>query len=66
MHCFQWDWKSEPEWKDINKALEGWEGPVVFSPVDTKNDSMGVILSKAKLSKKEAQKVWDNWIDSLD
>lgn len=52
-----WDWKSGPSAKDLQAALKPFGLHVYADPNCEGSDSFGFIISDAKLSKKDLDKI---------
>lgn len=49
-----WDWRDQPNWEHINRALSDIENAVIRE-VETDNDMMAVVVCEATVTQKEAQ-----------
>lgn len=53
-----WDWKDQPDWEEINKALKHLPGAVIW-PVETEEDSYAVVIGWGIQDTAHAQKLYD-------
>jgi hypothetical protein len=46
---FEWDWKDQPDWDEINEFVHSLGTIPYFYQVDTHSDSYGVLVADKKL-----------------
>lgn len=63
-YIVMWDWKDQPDWDEIDAALEKLVAPAIV-PVDTGGDWFAVVVLERE-SKAQAQKLYDLWEEEMD
>jgi hypothetical protein len=68
---FQWDWKEQPDWGDVNDAVQdlwvaGDPPPLIFSVPSTESDQFGLIVTNWGLTNQQKNEVWRYWMENDD
>ena len=59
--CLMWDWKDQPDWDAINRAITEVGGtPNLYEVADTGGDWYGLVVSSRELSAKDVQACWED------
>lgn len=57
---FEWDWKEQPDWKEINEYLKELSCRPYFQEVNTGKDGYAVLISDSPLLPEEVELLYED------
>jgi hypothetical protein len=59
-----WDWKEQPNWADIQYALNRYARPVITPVTDVGSHSYVVVISSLTMTQADASACYIEWLHS--